>query len=629
MQTQQSIPLHKLYLSPLNQRQTTEGDDVSDLLPLIRSQGLLQRLVVVPPLGREKRFGVVAGGRRLACLHQLAEAGEIGKRAEIDCLVIPAETGIAASIAENTARKNLHPADEFLAFRSLVESGTSVEDVAATFGVTPLVVQRRLRLCTVSPRLIDEWRKDEVSLDQMMALAITDDHEAQEAVWFEAPDWDRQPHAIRRALTQGEPNAAEDRRVAFVGLDTYVAAGGALRQDLFREHGGFILDVPLLDRLVREKMQAQAETLKAEGWGTVHLVTTSNGVNIDFECVRLRPSTRAASEDEAAEDARIEARMQEIDAKLEGEEEDPGLDYEALETERDQCCEQLETRHQSRKLWTPEQMAQAGVVLSLGNDGEVRCERGVMPRTEENKHLGDDRSAGARGRVKPERAVHSEKLVQALSAHRSAALQAVLADNPRFALVGLLATLVPKVFGFRDHRCDAGLGITATPCVEDLKRKAGDLADSKALHRLADIHADWTARLSAAPDDGVEESEDEGSSDATLDWLIAQDTETLLALLAYCVATTLDVTVARETSVPARAFGKLVGLDMADWWSATAVGYFGQVSKARALAVVKEACPTVPSGLAELKKDALVAAAEGALRGTRWLPELLRSPLRG
>lgn len=624
MQTQQSIPLHKLYLSPLNQRQTSEEDDVSDLLPLIRSQGLLQRLVVVPPSGREKRFGVVAGGRRLACLNHLAREGEIGKRAEIDCLVIPAETGIAASIAENTARKNLHPADEFLAFRALVESGTSVEDVAATFGVTPLVVQRRLRLCTVSPRLLDEWRKDEVSLDQMMALAITDDHAAQEAAWFDAPEWNRQPHDIRRALTQGEPNAEEDRRVAFVGLDAYVAAGGTLRRDLFQEHGGFVLDVPLLDKLVREKMEAQAATLKAEGWGTVHLVSSSNGVNIDFECVRLRPSARDFTEAEVDEEARLDARLGEIDAKLDAEEEQPDLDYEALETEREQLQEQLETLQDSRRMWTPEQMAQAGVVVSLDHDGEVRCECGVVPRTEATKHLGDVEEEPGRTRPKPERAVHAEKLVQHLSAHRSAALQAVLADSPRFALVGLLATMVPKVFGF--HVREAGLCITARPSLEELKGKAPDLVESKALQRLSDIHAEWNTRLSAAPgnEDG-DDGDDEGASDPTIDWLMAQDTDTLLSLLAYCVACTVDVTVSRESPLRAKAFAKAVKLDMADWWRASGAGYFGHVSKARALAVVKEACGELPPGMAELKKAALVAAAERAVQDTRWLP----GPLQG
>lgn len=623
MQTQQSIPLHKLYLSPLNQRQTSEDDDVSDLLPLIRSQGLLQRLVVVPPAGREKRFGVVAGGRRLACLNVLAKEGEIGKRAEIDCLVIPAETGIAASIAENTARKNLHPADEFLAFRALVESGTPVEDVAATFGVTPLVVQRRLRLCAVSARLIDAWRKDDASMEQLMALAITDDYAAQEAAWFDAPEWDRAPHAIRRKLTQGEPDSQHDRRVAYVGLDAYVAAGGTLRQDLFQEHGGFILDVPLLDRLVREKMEAQAIALKAEGWGTVHLVSTGNGVNIDFECVRLRPSKRDLTEAEVEETTKLQARLDEIESKLDAEDEQPDLDYEALESEREQIDERLEAIEDAREEFTAEQKAAAGVVLSLDHDGEVSCERGVVPRTEATRHLGDTISdSGSRSRAKPERQVHSEKLVQALSAHRSAALQAVLADNPRFALVGLLATMLPKVFGF--HVREAGLRITVSPSVEELKRKADDLVESKALTRLSDLHAEWNSRLSVGEEsDGGDD--DEGASDPTLDWLMAQDTETLLSLLAYCVAVSVDVTVSRETSVRARAFAKAVGLDMADWWSATGPGYFAQVSKARALAVVKEACAAPPSGLAELKKDSLVTAAAQAVGATRWLPE----PLRG
>ncbi|HKY91762.1 MAG TPA: ParB N-terminal domain-containing protein, partial [Nevskiaceae bacterium] len=593
MQTQQAIPLNKLFLSPLNQRQTVEGDDVSDLLPLIRSQGLLQRLVVVPPAGKEKRFGVVAGGRRLLCLHTLARSGEIGKKAEIDCLVIPAETGIAASIAENTARKNLHPADEFLAFRALVESGTSVEDVAATFGVTPLVVQRRLKLCTVSPRLIDAWRADEVSLDQLMALAITDDTSAQEAAWFEAPDWDRQPHAIRRKLTAGEPDAATDRRVAYVGLDTYVAAGGTLRCDLFAEHGGYILDVPLLDRLVREKMEAQADALRAEGWGAVHLVSSGNGINLDFECVRLRPSKRDATEAEVAETAQLRTRLDEIDTKLDAEEDEESIDAQALYDERDRIDERLEDLEDGRLEYTPEQMSAAGVVLALDHDGGVRCERGVVPRTEATKHLGDVDDDTRPQRVKPERGVHSEKLVQALSAHRSAALQAVLADNPRFALVGLLATMVPRVFGSWNR--DSGLRITLSPSVDELKRKAEDLVESKALQRLSDIHTDWNTRLSVGDASG--DDEDQGASDPTIDWLVAQDMETLLSLLAYCVATSVDLTVARESTVKARAFTKAVGLDMADWWEATASGYFAHVSKARTLAVVKEACATPPSGL--------------------------------
>jgi ParB family chromosome partitioning protein len=38
-----------------------------------------------------------------------------------------------------------------------------------------------MRLGNVSPRLLADYRADTVTLDQLMALALTDDHEAQEA----------------------------------------------------------------------------------------------------------------------------------------------------------------------------------------------------------------------------------------------------------------------------------------------------------------------------------------------------------------------------------------------------------------------------------------------------------------
>jgi ParB family chromosome partitioning protein len=76
----------------------------------------------------------------------------------------------------------MHPADQFEAFAALVAEGRPIEDIAADFGVTPLVVQRRLKLANVSPRLLADYRAGEgVSLEQLMALAVTDDHAAQEA----------------------------------------------------------------------------------------------------------------------------------------------------------------------------------------------------------------------------------------------------------------------------------------------------------------------------------------------------------------------------------------------------------------------------------------------------------------
>jgi ParB family chromosome partitioning protein len=56
----------------------------------------------------------------------------------------------------------MHPADEFVALAKLIGQGKSVEDVAAAFGITPLVVKRRMKLATVSPKLMTQFRDGQI-----------------------------------------------------------------------------------------------------------------------------------------------------------------------------------------------------------------------------------------------------------------------------------------------------------------------------------------------------------------------------------------------------------------------------------------------------------------------------------
>jgi ParB family chromosome partitioning protein len=106
----------------------------------------------------------------------------------VPCLLVADGTARTASLTENVQREAMHPADQFEAFAALVAEGRPIEDIAADFGVSPLVVQRRLKLANVSPRLMADYRAGAVTLDQLMALAITDDHAAQEAAFYGAPN---------------------------------------------------------------------------------------------------------------------------------------------------------------------------------------------------------------------------------------------------------------------------------------------------------------------------------------------------------------------------------------------------------------------------------------------------------
>ena len=99
-----------------------------------------------------------------------------------------------------------------------------------------------------------------MTLEQLMAFTVISDHARQEQVWDGViHTYNKEPYLIRRQLTEGAVRAS-DRRALFVGADIYQAAGGAMMRDLFQhDDGGWLQDPALLDRLVTEKLQAEAE----------------------------------------------------------------------------------------------------------------------------------------------------------------------------------------------------------------------------------------------------------------------------------------------------------------------------------------------------------------------------------
>ena len=266
------VPLSKLKKSPKNARKTPHGEAAIEALAgSIAAKGMLQNLVVEPELdtdGAETGFYLVTvgEGRRLAQLLR-AKRKQIKKSEPIRCVLDTANDPKEISLDENVTRSDMHPADQFEVFKYLAEEkGYGAEEIAARFGVTAHVVRQRLRLGSVSPRLMQVYRDGDLTLDQLMAFALTEDHVRQEDA-FERLLHNREPYAIRRLLT--ETNVpARDRRARFVGLEAYEVAGGTILRDLFSEdQGGYLEDAALLHRLAKEKLEgAAAELCEREGW---------------------------------------------------------------------------------------------------------------------------------------------------------------------------------------------------------------------------------------------------------------------------------------------------------------------------------------------------------------------------
>lgn len=266
------IPLSKLRLSTRNVRKTG-GAAIDDLAASIFSHGLLQNLNV--SLAKDGEYEVHAGGRRLKALQKLVADGKIDADFPVDCRVVTADQAAEASLAENTMREAMHPADQFEAFKALVVDEKLPEsEVAARFGVGTVFVRQRMKLAKVSPKIIADYRAGKTTLDVVEACALTDDIPRQERCYKQAP---HSAHYLRQLLTKGEIPAG-DKRVKFVGLDAYEAAGGPVHRDMFdQDNAGYVTDVKLLDKLVAEKLETAAEKLRAQGWGWVE-----TGIDLDL-----------------------------------------------------------------------------------------------------------------------------------------------------------------------------------------------------------------------------------------------------------------------------------------------------------------------------------------------------------
>jgi len=516
------------------------------------------------------------------------------------------------SLLENVLRQNMHPADEFEAFRDLVDKGVPVADIAARFGVTDTMVMQRLKLARVSAKVLKAYRDERLTLQQVMAFTVSDDHEAQDEVLKNL----RPGHgsgAIREALTENEI-AATDRRVKFVTLKAYEQAGGATRRDLFSEGEGavFILDAALLERLVSEKLQRAAKSLTKEGW----------------KWVEAQPAFLL---EEKSQLRRIHAEPGPLPPKL-------AREAEALEKERDTLLEQFEAADEDAEeparieeiadrldaiedkrgpdVWTPEQLAMAGAVLTIGHDGKPSIVRGLVrpediPKKASAKPAKSGGEAGAADEAEAEETpLVSAALAESLTAHKSAALAAELQQRPDIALAAIVCAFAGRILrpGFAS---DTSLQVNASP--QPLNRVDG----SKAFTAMEQAQEKWERIL--PKEDGLWE------------WCLTQKQSVLLDLLAFCAATTVNaVRLKRDTPNAERLkhadqLAAALKLDMKTWFTPNAENYFSRVSKPQILDAIREAKQQPPAPAWEkLKKAELAQEAERQISGIGWLPELLR-----
>ncbi|EBS3966673.1 hypothetical protein DPB81_19450 [Salmonella enterica subsp. enterica serovar Oranienburg] len=599
-----SVPLDSLIKSPLNVRTVPySAESVSELADSIKGVGLLQNLVVHALPG--DRYGVAAGGRRLAALNMLAERDIIQADWPVRVKVIPQELATAASMTENGHRRDMHPAEQIAGFRAMAQEGKTPAQIGDLLGYSPRHVQRMLKLADLAPVILDALAEDRITTEHCQALALENDTARQVQV-FEAAcqsGWGGKPEVqtIRRLVTESEVAVAGNSKFRFVGADAF--SPDELRTDLFSDDEGGYVDCVALDAALLEKLQAVAEFLReAEGWG--------------WCAGRMEPVG------ECREDARAYRNLPEPEAVLtEAEEEHLNelmARYDALEKQ----CEESDLLAAEMKLidcmakvraWTPEMRAGSGVVVSW-RYGNVCIQRGVQLRSEDD--VADDADRTEQGLESASVEEISLPLLTKLTSERTLAVQAALMQQPDKSLALLAWTLCLNVFDSKAHSSPARIRLACEHYA--LTSDAPSGKEGAAFMALMAEHSRFAALLP----EGWER-------DMTTFLSLSQ--EVLLSLLSFCTACSIHGVQTRECGHTSRSpldtLESAIGFHMRDWWQPTKANFFGHLKKPQIIAALNEAGLSGAARDAEkMKKGDAAEHAEFHMKDNRWVPGWMCSP---
>lgn len=262
----QHIDLGKLKDAAINMRHAKAAPDVADILPSVKARGVLVPLLVRPN-GDGESFEIVAGRRRYFAAKAVAEDG--GAVEPLPCAIMePGDDAAAleASLIENLARLDPDEMTQYETFVRLTKTGKSVADIAATFGITELMVKRRLALGELLPKIRSAYRNEDIDAETVRHLTMATKRQQRDwlKLFNDSEEYAPRGWQLKQWLFGGQQISTE---VALFPLDAYK---GQTVTDLFGEKGYFA-DADQFWTLQNAAIAAKRDALLENGWTEVDI----------------------------------------------------------------------------------------------------------------------------------------------------------------------------------------------------------------------------------------------------------------------------------------------------------------------------------------------------------------------
>ena len=257
-----TVPLSALLPPKDNPRRTLDQSLIAGLAQSIKTDGVLQNLLVHPE--GEGTYRVIFGKRRYLALQHLKKRGEIDETYQVPVEIkdeLDEGDAIRLATVENVQREQLHPMDEAEAFAKQLQAGGTVEEIADKTGFSVQTVKRRLALATLCPDAKKAFRAG--TINRAVAEALTIGSKAQQRSILESfhSDYAPDPEDIRDMLIGAKPSVS----MAVFPRERYT---GNLATDLFSDdETTYFDDVDQFLALQREAVEALAEERrKSAAW---------------------------------------------------------------------------------------------------------------------------------------------------------------------------------------------------------------------------------------------------------------------------------------------------------------------------------------------------------------------------
>ena len=270
------IPLDKLVVSKANMRYGKKAPDVSDILPTVRSRGIIQPVIVRPNCAPDG-FEIVAGSRRFHAAKIVAEERRLAGDTTTEpmpCAILDEgddAAAIEASMIENMARLDPDEVTQWENFTRLVREGRKVEDIAATFGLPDLTVKRVLALGNLLPAIRDLYRKERIDAATVRHLTMAS--KSQQKAWLALADDENAylptGHQLKSWLFGGQSIPVKH------ALFDVEASGLATIADLFGEDR-YVADADAFWTAQNAEIEARRAAYVEQGWADAIIVPPSD-----------------------------------------------------------------------------------------------------------------------------------------------------------------------------------------------------------------------------------------------------------------------------------------------------------------------------------------------------------------